>query len=338
MSLRFSAHGPTFPAPLIDALMAGDVVFLCGAGISAPQLPNFAALVDETYTRLGLEKDASEELSYRRQRFEEVLGALGRRLADEEAMVNAVSELLAVPSNPQLDQHRTVLRLSRDRNNRVLTITTNFDTLLERALDQPATSVQSLSFAGQSLPAPGSSRFEGIIHIHGRLTDPHLGLEATPIILTSADYGDAYMRSGWASRFLFDLARCKTIVLIGYSADDAPVRYFLNVLEADRARFPDLHPVYAFDHYKHNPSDAEAGWGTLAVTPLPYCLLNPATGAADHSPLWNDLRQLADVIERPKASRQRRLRAILGDDIGVFTDQQLAAGWPGCCNAPQRRA
>lgn len=46
------------------------------------------------------------------------------------------------------------------------------------------------------------------------------------LVITSADYGDAYMRSGWASRFLFDLCRCKTIVLVGYSAGDAPVRYF----------------------------------------------------------------------------------------------------------------
>ena len=90
------------------------------------------------------------------------------------------------------------------------------------------------------------------------------------MVLSSADYGDAYMRSGWVSRFLFDLARCKTIVLVGYSASDAPVRYFLNVLEADRIRFPDLKPVYAFDAYEHDPEEASTAWGTLAVTPLPY--------------------------------------------------------------------
>lgn len=303
--------------------MAGNVVFLCGTGISAPQLPDFKSLVDRTYARLGVEMDASEQRSYDGQRFEEVLGALGRRLADPEAMMRAASELLAVPADPQLDQHRTVLRLSRDLSNRVLTVTTNFDTLLERALDLPAPLVRPQSFAGQSLPAPGGAGFSGIIHIHGRLVDPTLGLDPTPLVLTSADYGDAYMRSGWASRFLFDLARCKTIVLIGYSANDAPVRYFLNVLEADRVRFPDLHPVYALDAYEDDPVEAEAGWGTLAVTPLTYCKLNPVTGARDHSPLWNDLHRLANIIERPKRSREELARQILIGDSSALTDQQL---------------
>lgn len=303
--------------------MAGEVVFLCGTGISAPQLPDFKALVDRTYERLGVEMDASERRSYEGERFEEVLGALGRRLADPQAMVRTASELLAVPANPRLDQHRTVLRLSRDLNNRVLTVTTNFDTLLERALAQPAAEVRPQSFAGQSLPAPGGAGFAGIIHIHGRLIDPTLELDATPLVLTSADYGDAYMRSGWASRFLFDLARCKTIVVIGYSANDAPVRYFLNVLEADRARFPDLRAVYAFDAYEHEPVEAEAGWGTLAVTPLVYSKFNPVTGAPDHSPLWGDLHQLADIIERPKQSREVRARQILIGDPGTIADQQL---------------
>ena len=195
------------------------------------------------------------------------------------------------------------------------------------------------------------------------------------------------MRSGWASRFLFDLARCKTIVLVGYSAtlverrtsnpiasragtrlhssvgimrclvtahdtqeggpvppqrpslrqknrspqlfckrltlleraaeevlvnaNDAPVRYFLNVLEADRARFPDLKPVYAFDTYEKEPEEATLSWRTVAVTPLPYCKINPDTGDEDHAPLWRDLTALADVVERPKRSRQEHARAIL---------------------------
>lgn len=323
MTLRFSDHGPEFPSALVDALMAGDVVFLCGTGISAPQLPDFKTLVDKTYRCLGVEMNASEMRSYEGERYEEVLGALSRRLADPEAMVRTASQILAVPVDPHLGQHRTILRLSRDLDNRVIAVTTNFDTLLERALEQPAEVVQNQSFAGQSLPAPGTAGFAGIIHIHGRLVDPVGDLDATPLVLTSADYGDAYMRSGWASRFLFDLARCKTIVLVGYSANDAPVRYFLNVLEADRARFTDLRPVYAFDAFEKDPLDAEVGWGTLAVTPLPYCKLNPTTGAPDHSPLWDDLRQLADIIERPKATREDRARQLLSGDPRTLTDQQL---------------
>ncbi len=52
--------------------------------------------------------------------------------------------------------------------------------------------------------------------------------------------------SGWASRYVYDLARALTLVLVGYQADDPPMRYLLEVLEDDRARYPDLRPVYAF--------------------------------------------------------------------------------------------
>ncbi len=318
MTLRFSNDGPEFPGKLIDSLLAGEVVFLCGTGVSAPQMPEFASLVDRTYESLAVQKTDSEKRAYEQERYEEVLGSLSRRLADPNAVTSAVSALLAVPGDPNLGQHRTILRLSRDLDNRLTVVTTNFDTLLERASAElvPDIPPADMSFAGQAVPAPGGPAFSGVVHMHGRLEDQMIGLEETPLVLTSADYGDAYMRSGWASRFLFDLARCKTIVLVGYSANDAPVRYFLNVLEADRARFPDLKPVYALDGYEADSKDAAKAWGTLAVTPLPYCKLNAETDLPDHLPLWRDLEALADFVERPKRSRQERARAILENPFG----------------------
>ena len=276
----------------------------------------FRGLVERTYEALGLERTDSEQSAFDKGLFEEVLGALSRRLSDPSAVTRTVSELLTVPDHPILDQHRSILRLSRDLDNRISVVTTNFETLLERAAAEEMSNEtpRNVSFAGQALPTPGSPTFSGIIHIHGRLADGLLGLEPTPLVITSADYGDAYMRSGWASRFLFDLARCKVIVLVGYSATDAPVRYFLNVLEADRVRFPDLKPVYAFDAYERDSGEATRSWGTLAVIPMPY-KINSDTGKHDHSPLWRDLAALADVAERPKHSRQQRARAILGRPV-----------------------
>lgn len=326
MSLRYSDHGPTFPGELIDALLSGDVVFLCGTGISAPQLPGFQKLVDDVSTALDVPLDASEQGAYGEKRYEEVLGSLARRLARRTAMVEEAARQLTVPADPNLEQHKTVLRLSRDIESRVLIVTTNFDTLLERALADvdPAADIGGGSFAGQALPSPGGADFAGIIHIHGRLKDEAVGLDETPLILTSADYGDAYMRAGWASRFLFDLARCKTIVLLGYSAGDAPVRYFLNVLAADRHRFPDLKAVYAFDYYDADPAEAENRWGTVAVTPIAYSRINPETGVGDHAPLWTDLAKLADLIEHPRAQRETHLTAILIQPSSGLTDAMLA--------------
>lgn len=306
-SLKFSNEGPAFPGQLVNAMLAGDVVFLCGAGISAPQLPTFKALVDECFARLRLNMSASENQSYDDGRFEEVLGSGSRRIVDPTELTRTVRGLLDSPTEPDLKHHHTILKLSRNLNNQPLIITTNFDTLLEQALSEKENpeQVTSLSFAGQDLPPPGNADFGGIIHLHGRIANENLGLNETPLVMTSADYGEAYMRAGWASRFLFDLCRCKTIVLVGYRAGDAPVRYFLNVLEADRQRFPDLHKVYALDAVTAR-EEVDARWEALAVEPIVY------EYEESHSALWHDLEKLAEVIERPSVIRQQWAREILG--------------------------
>ncbi|PHY13460.1 hypothetical protein CSW58_05555, partial [Caulobacter sp. B11] len=240
-----------------------------------------------------------------------MLGSLARRLSNRSAMHETVRRLLVV-ADPQLEKHKTILRLSRNLDNRVAIVTTNFDTFFERALDEveDAGVAAGESFAGQALPLPGADDFGGIIHLHGRLDDPVVKIAGTPLVLTSAEYGEAYMRSGWAARFLFDLVRCKTLVLVGYSAGDAPIRYFLNVLEADRERFSDLQPVYALDAFDEAGSGEGDRWAPIAVRPLGY--RRGRKGEADrHAALWRDLGALADLVEQPKAWRRRKAKALL---------------------------
>ena len=133
MSLRFSDDGPEFPGDLIDSLLNGEVVFLCGSGISRPRLPDFKELVEGIYERLPLDKLKSEERAFNSGRYEEVLASFRQQLADPEKHTRAVADLLAVPASPCLDHHCTILRLARDLNNQIAVVTTNFDTLLERA-------------------------------------------------------------------------------------------------------------------------------------------------------------------------------------------------------------
>lgn len=328
MSLRYFEDGPTFPNELLDQLMAGEVVFLCGAGVSFPQLPGFKDLVEETFDRLGLEMDAGEQIAFEGNRYEEVLGSVARRLVHPKKMYEAVKGLLTPVERPDLSRHNTLLRLSMNLDNRYCLVTTNFDPLFERAVaaqkGEPV--ARKISVAGQALPAPGAEDFDGIIHLHGRHEDVPTGIKGTPLVLTSAEYGDAYMRSGWASRFLFDLARCKTIVLVGYSASDAPVRYFLNILEADRERFQDLRTVYAFDGVDDVTDEADARWSTVAVHPITY--QRGTEGLPSHGTLWRDLESLADLIERPKPTRRRMAEVILSKSYGAASAIELEQiGW-----------
>lgn len=259
--------------------------------------PGFGQLVDNCFDQLHVAKSAAELNSFKDGRFEEVLGSLSRRLVNPDDMIANVVGQLQFNDRHRLERHHTILRLSRDLENRPTLVTTNFDTFFEHALSSVgnAASIRGLSIAGQDLPPPGSTGFGGIIHIHGRIADDAFALEQTPLVVTSADYGDAYMRSGWASRFLFDLSRCKTIVLVGYSAGDAPVRYFLNVLAADRARFQDLRPVYALDGLR-GPDEQDTRWEALAVQPIFY---RYGDGDRRYDALWRDLDALAELVERP---------------------------------------
>lgn len=306
--MRFSIDGPDIPDDLIESSIRGEVVFLCGAGVSRSSgLPDFKVLTNRIFVRLGEDMAPAERQPFNKGRFEETLGALARRLADKRRLYSAVAEELNANAVFDLSPHETILRLSRDFESRPVVVTTNFDTLFERALNnelgQP---VRSLSFAGAQAPAPAGPRFEGIIHLHGRLADHELTLDGSDLVLTSADYGDAYLRSGWASRFLFDLARTRTIVLVGYSASDPPVRYILNILEADRERFPDIKPVYALDaHKSDNSEDVLAEWEAVAVEQIPYEVVGD-----DYSPFWRDLAAWADLSETPRAWRKSRLEAL----------------------------
>ena len=307
--MRFSELGPDIPEELIEGSLGGDIVFVCGAGVSKSRanLPLFDELVRNIYTRLDEARTDGEEVAFRNNRFEETLGALSRRLADPRRMLRAVAEELEAREDADLSAHDILLGLSRNLEGKPVLVTTNFDTLFERRLSQMAGQepAASSSHAGAQVPAPGGLRFEGVIHLHGRLANSALGIYATDLVLTSADFGDAYLRSGWAARFLFDLCRCRTIVLVGYTANDPPVRYILNIIEADRARFPELRDVYAFAG-DDGTGSATAAWETVAVEPILY----PAP-AHDHAPLWADLRAWSDLAAAPRQWRTDRLEQFL---------------------------
>jgi hypothetical protein len=324
MAMRFSEHGPDIPEALIEGCLSGDVVFVCGAGVSKrADLPLFIELVENIYTRLAETRTDGEQVAFRSGRYEETLGALSRRLADPRRMLRAVEEELAARGDANLSAHDTILRLSRDLEGKPILVTTNFDTLFERRLSQTAAHepAVSLSHAGAQVPAPGGLRFNGVIHLHGRLADAELGIDATDLVLTSADFGDAYLRSGWAARFLFDLCRCRTIVLVGYTANDPPVRYILNIIEADRARFPELRDVYAFTG-DDGAGNAAAAWETVAVEPIPY----PAP-EHDHSHLWRDLGTWSELAADPRQWRAARLTDLLArepHDLLPWEREQVA--------------
>lgn len=335
--MRFVANGPDIPDDLLLAQEQGRIIFVCGAGVSrGAGLPLFRGLVEGVYQRLGedwrlhpAEREGMCQGGKLEGQYDRVLRCLERRLAASDAPRNrgmrerirsAVKDVLSLPDNADLSNHLALLELSRDAEGRNRILTTNFDTLFERAWFEKSCSTIA-SYAGMAMPQPKVANFTGVLHLHGRLRDPRSELHAsdTELVLTSAEFGDAYLRTGWASRYVYDLVRAYTVVLVGYQAEDPPMRYLLEALEVDRERYPDLQRVYAFASFElGNEELVQALWAAKAVEPILYRAEDD-----DHSALYNSLREWRNYAEDPSAWRSVQLRSILTQSPSAVSEGRL---------------
>lgn len=320
-------------ADIPDRLLAlqerGEVVFLCGAGVSQRVgLPSFAALTQNIYQRLDEDwhghpaEEEAMEPEGGPPSLDRALFSLSKRLRGPDAASRAHAERRLVaaieaelqPPVAALTSHADILRLSRDAEMRTRVVTTNFDTLFERASPE----AEIASRAGADLPAPLATDFLGVLHLHGRIADAARGLTRTPLVLDSAQFGDAYLRSGWAARYVYDLARAATLVIVGYGADDPPMRYILEVLTSDRERYKDINEIFAFVPCADDDAArarAMAIWDAKGATAIVY---NSAS-AADHDILYRTLTAWADFADDPTAWRRDNAARILElhpDEVG----------------------
>lgn len=301
--MRFLEQGSDIPDDLIRAVTDGKATFLCGAGVSRRvDLPSFEDLTKSVYRRLGEspDDDPAERKAIANAEFDRALRSLEKRTHRPGTLSRvrkAVSDLLATPSSA-LPDHLALLQLSRDVDGRPRLLTTNFDTLFEHSA--AGTGFGRIpSHAGKSIPKPGGENDYGVLHLHGRIADEVFGLAPTDLVLTSADFGDAYLRDGWASQYVEDRMRLDTLVLVGYAAEDAAMRLLLETLDADRDRFRDLKDIYAIE--KGTP-DSAALWKAKGIKPIEF---------SDYDAIYRTLSEWARYAINPIAYRRERILAIL---------------------------
>jgi hypothetical protein len=303
--MKFIKTGADIPDELIRQVSQGEAVFLCGAGVSrGVGLPSFRELTDQVYAKLPEQfgSEAAERIAYDRAEYDRVLRSLEKRThlpGTVSRVRTVVSEILARPGKADLSRHKSLLRLSRDRSGRVRLLTTNFDTLFERATHDDGEPI--VSHAGKSIPRPGDHRDCGVLHLHGRIGDPSLRLDETDLILTSADFGDAYLRDGWASQYIEDRMRLNTLVLVGYAAEDAALRLLLETLDADRDRFRDLEDIYAIDK---RSEDSFSLWNAKGIRPIEF---------TDYDAIYDTLAEWARFAMDEAGYTKRRVREILNE-------------------------
>lgn len=303
--MQFITNGPDIPDALLQAHEEGRVVFFCGAGISYPAgLPSFKGLVDKIYRHVGTTRLAIEQKAYERDQFDATLDLLEQRLPGQRI---AVRQALAQVLRPKwrkkgaTDTHAALLHLARCREGSLRLVTTNFDRVFERAARRTGQSLHA--YSAPMLPIPKNSRWNGLVYLHGLLPDKADESALHRLVLTSGDFGLAYLTERWAARFVSELFRNYVVCFVGYSINDPVLRYMMDALAADR-RLGEITPqAYALGSCEPGQEDDKTEeWESKGVTPILYEV--PA-GSHDHSALHRTLQAWSDTYRDGTLGKER---------------------------------
>ncbi len=285
--MRFLANGPAIPDELLIARDEGRVIFFCGAGVSCAfaGLPGFFGLARNIIEALGVTADdpargiieEAEEIDRRRGisgliSADRVFGFLERSFLQRDIEA-AVAKALRPSFPTDLSAHRTMLELARGPDGKVRLVTTNFDLLFEACEN-------SLPYSRPPrLPDPlRYEEFEGIIHLHGHVERNYERAAGDGFVLSSSQFGKAYISDAWATSFIRSVLDKYVVVFVGYTADDPPVHYLLEALNSFSRS---LEGIYAFQ--AGSEGEAESKWRHKGAHPIAY------DEADNHKALWDTL-------------------------------------------------
>lgn len=276
--MKFSIDGPDIPDDLLLKRDSGDVVFVCGAGVSVSRagLPDFIALASDVMDELRISDDhkARKILKLSQKKKNRGLISIDRVFGEIEHdyYVNeiqaAVIKVLHLKRKHNISCHEIMLDLATDLDGKVRLVTTNFDNLFSQ--------VKSVrEWVWPNLPSTRQiESLDGLVYLHGKC-NKESNPEDIELVLSTSSFGDAYLADGKAREFLKSILGKFTVVFVGYSADDPPMQYLLEAL----ARYQALDKVaYAF--HQGEQSEANEKWRHRGVTPLCY---------KSHEDLWETL-------------------------------------------------
>lgn len=313
--MRFIAGGPSIPDELLVARDQGRVIFFCGAGVSRAKadLPDFFGLATAVTRALGVKPDdpamkiIAEVAEVARRTGVEglisadrIFGLLERSFLSRDIEA-AVARALTPDKAVDFSAHKTLLRLATTREGIVRLVTTNFDRLFDGC------GADLRSFLPPNLPNPArATEFDGIVYLHGKMNVLGDGADGDGFVLSSSEFGRAYLSDGWATAFVKSLLNRYSVVFIGYSADDPPVQYLLEAL--NRTNGP-MESVYAFQSGDSNYANLR--WSHKGVTPIAY------ESANGHAALWNTLESWAVRADDPDEWTRSVVSMAGGDPVNL---------------------
>ena len=281
--VQFVRNGPHLPESLLQAHEDGRVVFFCGAGISMPKLLaepkpsarskplDFASLVESLYTEFGVTPNPRQKRAIETRQYDIAVGLLEPEIVGgREEVRRTLASILADQTKPNKDTaHGYLLELSKSRDDGgTRLVTTNFDRLFEDTIE--ANELEIKRFYAPLLPIP-KKQWDGLVYLHGLLPKDSTKGNLHHLVISSGDFGLAYLTERWASRFVSELFRNYIVCFVGYSLNDPVLRYMTDAIAADRQRGESALEIFAFGGYSEGKAEEECKeWKDKSVTPILY--------------------------------------------------------------------
>lgn len=277
------------PQAVLDAAEAGTLVLFVGAGASRPtpsDLPDFEQLVRKIAALAGRDPTDAEV-----RKPDVLLGRLEDSGVNVHELVAAAIDQAGSQPNPL---HTAIVGLAAIcRTPRI--VTTNYD----RHLTSAAAAL-SLDLEIYEAPAlPVGDDFEGVVHLHGSLSQP-----SRRLVVTDTDFGHAYLREAWAARFLERMFATCTVVFIGYSHGDVVMQYLARSLGPEN------------DRYVFTDDDQNSEWRRLGLTPILY-----PNHTGDHSALPASLERWRQLVAMGHIEHRARIADLVSAEPPTIPEE-----------------
>ncbi len=278
-------------------------------------------MVEKIYCKLGEEFDPREKTAFRRQQYDTVIGLLERRIMGRRDTVRGnLPEILSpdLSATGATATHEALLILARNREGSLRLVTTNFDRLFQTVVERKSISVPT--FEAPLLPVP-KRRWDGIVYLHGILPSEENKGNLDHLVLSSGDFGLAYLTEAWAARFVAELFRNFTICFIGYSINDPVLRYMTDSLAADKLLGESPSEMFAFGSFsKRKELEQQNEWKAKNITPILY------REHKRHFYLHKTLRVWSEMYRDGVQGKEQVVVSFAGADPLVSTEQDDFVG------------
>lgn len=251
---------------IIKARQEGELLIFCGAGISAKRckngegLPLFNGLVSDIAKDVFNEKHEKGEFEDKKLQdlinkdlYDRAINYLLKKFKEKDIKEpeNELKKYLEEKLFKNKDEvcllrHKKILELATLKE-KLRLVTTNFDNLFELAEQELNYNKNIHFYHAPNIPHNANPAYwSGVIKLHGSVNQ-----ENSQLVLSSSDFGVAYLKEGYSRGFLVDMFNKFTIVFIGYSMSDPIFRYIFDAINIEKER----DNIYIFKAIKKDKKD-----------------------------------------------------------------------------------